>query len=83
MEIKDVYNKDNNRSGSVPHSSTAPLSTKQARDEVLKAFADLKAKGIPDWQILSAWSEIAQDQGDYAAADTLASAAFELGKPID
>jgi hypothetical protein len=83
MEIKGIYNTNDNRPGSVPSLSTAPLSTKQVRDEVRNAIANLKAKGIPDWQILSAWSEIAQEQGNYAAADTLASAAFELGKPVE
>ncbi len=82
MEIKGVYNTDN-RSGIVPNSSTAPLSSKQTRDEVKNAIANLKAKGIPDWQILNAWSELAQEQGNYAAADTLASAAYELGKPVE
>ncbi len=80
MEIKGVYNTGNNRPSTVPDSSTAPLDN---RDEVRSAIANLKAKGISDWQILSAWAEIAQEQGDYAAADTLASAAFELGKPVE
>lgn len=81
MEIKGVYNKDDSRPGTVPSSSTAPLSTKQIRDEVRSAIANLDAKGIKGWEILSAWSEIAHEQGNYAVADTLASAAFELGKP--
>lgn len=83
MEIKGIYSTDDNRPGSVPSSSTAPLSSKQIRDEVLKAISNLKAKGITDWQILNAWSELAQESGNYAAADTLASAAFELGKPVE
>lgn len=83
METKDSYNKDDNKLGNVPSSGTASLSTRQVRDEVLNAITNLKAKGIKDWQILTVWSEIAQEQGNYAAADTLASAAFELGKPIE
>lgn len=80
MEIKGIYSTDDNRPGTVPSSSTAPLSN---RDEVRNAIANLKAKGIPDWQILNAWSELAQEQGNYVAADTLASAAYELGKPVE
>lgn len=81
MEIKSVYSKDENRPGSVPSSSTAPISTKQIQDEVRNVITNLKAKGIKDWEILDVWSEIAHKQGNYAAADTLASAAYELGKP--
>lgn len=83
MEIKGVYNKGGNKSGTVPSSSTAPLSTKQIMDEVRNAIANLEAKGIKDWEILNVWSEIAHSQGNYAAADTLASAAYELGKPTE
>lgn len=83
MEIKGVYNKDGNKPSTVPSSSTTPLSTKQVRDEVRNAIANLEAKGIKGWEILSAWSEIAHGQGNYAVADTLASAAFELGKPTE
>lgn len=83
MEIKGVYNKDDNRPSTVPGSSTAPRSTEQIKDEVRNAIANLKAKGIKDWEILNVWSEIAHEQGNYAAADTLASAAYELGKPSE
>lgn len=76
MEIKSVNNADN----TVLFSSTASLST---RDEVRNAIATLKAKGIKDWEILDVWSEIAHEQGNDAIADTLASAAFELGKPSE
>ncbi len=51
--------------------------------KVVIAIANLKSKGIPEWQILNAWAELAQEQGNYAAADTLASAAYELGKPVE
>lgn len=81
MEINDVYSSDENRPDAVPSSSTAPLFTQQLRDEARNAIANLKAKGIKDWEILDVWSEIAHEQGNYAVADTLASAAYELGKP--
>lgn len=83
MKIKGVYSQDENRPGTVPSSSTAPLSSKQIKDEVRNAIANLKTKGIKDWEILNIWSEIVQEQGNYAAADTLASAAYELGKPLE
>lgn len=67
MEIKGVYNTSDNRPSTVPSSSTAPLSN---RDEVRNAIANLEAKGIKHWEILHLWSEIAQAQGNYAAADT-------------
>ena len=56
---------------------------KPASEEVKEAIASLKAKGIKDWEILDAWSELAHEQGDYAVADTLESAAYELGKPVE
>jgi hypothetical protein len=80
MTQKGVYNKDDNQPGTVPSSSTASLSTKQIGEEVRNALTHLKTKGIKDWEILATWSEIAQEQGNYATADTLASAAYELGK---
>ncbi len=79
MTQKGVYNKDDNQPGAVPSSSTAPLSIKQIKEEVRNALTHFKAKGIKDWEILDTWSEIAQEQGNYATADTLASAAYELG----
>lgn len=48
-----------------------------AKEEVRKAIAFLKTKGIKDWEILDAWSELTHQQGDYAVADTLESAAYE------
>lgn len=81
METKGVYSKYDNQPGVVQSSSTSPLSTQQRQEEVRNALTHLKAKGIEDWEILSVWSEIAAEQGNYATADTLASAAYELGKP--
>ena len=84
MEIKGVYKTEgNNQPDSTMSSSNIPLSAQQLRDEVSNAIALLKARGIEDWQILSIWSEIACEQGNYVTADTLASAAIELGKPIE
>ncbi len=83
MEIKGVYSRDQIRLGTVPSSSTAPLSIQQIRDEVRNAIANLKARGIKDWEILDVWSEITHEEDNYAAADTLASAAYELGKPSE
>lgn len=80
MAIADVRNSDENKLGSLYSSSTAQ-STQQVRDEVRNALSPIKAKGVKDWEILNIWSEIAHKQGNYAAADTLASAAYELGKP--
>lgn len=60
-----------------------PEQVKAAQQEVRKAIASLKAKGIKDWEILDAWSTLAHQQGDYAVADTLESAAYELGKPVE
>lgn len=57
------------------------LRAKQVRQEVKKALAFLKSKGIEDWEILNAWSEIAYDNGKYVEAGTLATLAIELGKP--
>lgn len=56
---------------------------KPTREDVQEAIASLKAQGIKDWEILDAWSELAHKQGDYAVADTLESAAYELGKPVE
>ena len=80
MAIADVPNSDENKLGSLYSSSTAQY-TQQVSDEVRNALSLLKAKGVKDWEILNIWSEIAHKEGNYAAADTLASAAYELGKP--
>ena len=72
MEIKGVYNTDDSKS-----------SPSTLRNEIRHALSTLKAKGVKDWEILDVWSEIAHEQGCDAVADTLASAAFELGKPSE
>jgi hypothetical protein len=53
------------------------------QNEVGSAIAHLKAKGIEDWEILDIWSKIVYEQGNYAIADVLASAAFRVGKPVE
>ena len=53
------------------------------REEIQTVLLALFAKGIQDWEILDAWSALAHQQGNYAVADTLESAAYELGKPVD
>lgn len=56
--------------------------TQQAQSEVKQILAALEAKGIRKWEILNAWSELAYQQGNYPAANTLATAALALGKPV-
>jgi len=70
METKGVYDSGN----------TAPSSK---TNEVRNALTQLKAKGIEDWEILDIWATILHEQGDYALAVTLESAAYELGKPVE
>ena len=70
METKGVYGSGN----TTPSSKT---------DEVRNALIQLKAKGIKDWEILDIWATILHEQGDYAIAVTLESAAYELGKPVE
>lgn len=82
MEIKGVHNKDNSRQETASSSNSTSFTTQQVRDEVQNAIAHLEAKGIQSWQILDIWAEIVYEQGDYAIADTLANAAYELGKPV-
>ncbi|HEY9599473.1 MAG TPA: hypothetical protein V6D33_17565 [Cyanophyceae cyanobacterium] len=65
------------------HDHFKPGQEKNHTDEVKRAIASLQSQGIKNWEILDAWSEFAHQQGDYAVADTLESAAFELGKPIE
>ena len=72
MEVKSFHDTDDG--GSSPST---------LRNEIRHALSTLKAKGIQDWEILDVWSEIAHDQGNDAVADTLASTAFELGKPSE
>ncbi|MEQ8971071.1 MAG: hypothetical protein RIE73_11825 [Coleofasciculus sp. C1-SOL-03] len=61
--------------------NTDSTRTQQIQHQVNQAIASLKSQGIHDWEILDAWSKLLHQQGNYAAADTLASAAYELGKP--
>jgi hypothetical protein len=68
MQVKCAlaYNKEDNRAGTVPSSSTTPLfSTEQVRDEVRNTLVYLAAKGIKDWEIPNVWAEIAYEQGNY------------------
>lgn len=64
-------------------SGTVPQSTTQVRDAIQTAIAQWKSQGVQDWQILDIWANLAYQQGNYAVADTLESAAYELGKPLD
>lgn len=82
MEIKGIYNTEDTSTTVLSSSNISP-SPQQVKDEVSDCIPHLKARDIKDWQILSIWSEIARQQGNYAAADTVASAAIELGKPIE
>ena len=67
----------------IKDSGAVPQSTKQVRDTIKTAIAQWKSQGIQDWEILDIWANLAYQQGHYAVADTLESAAFELGKPLD
>ena len=55
----------------------------QVGDTVREAIAQWKSQGIQDWEILDIWANLAYQQGNYAVADTLETAAYELGKPIE
>ncbi|EDX75789.1 hypothetical protein MC7420_6444 [Coleofasciculus chthonoplastes PCC 7420] len=59
--------------------NTDSTRTQQIQQQVNQAIASLKSQGIHDWEILDTWSKLLHQQGNYAAADTLASAAYELG----
>ena len=67
----------------VNNSGTTPQSTTPARNSIQSAIAQWKSQGFQDWEILDIWANLAYQQGNYAVADTLESAAYELGKPID
>ena len=82
MEIRGVHNQDDSSQDTALSSSPTSLSTQQVRDEVQNAIAYLEAKGIASWQILDVWAQAVYEQGNYAIADTLANAAYELGKPV-
>lgn len=71
-----------NQPRTVKDSDTKPLSTPQVQDAIQTTIAQWKSQGVLDWQILDAWATLAYQQGNYAVADTLASAAYELGKPL-
>jgi hypothetical protein len=64
-------------------SATALPSTNPVQDAIREAIAQWKSQGIQDWEILDVWANLAHQQGNYAIADTLESAAYELGKPIE
>ncbi len=67
----------------VKDSATAPQSAAQVRDAIRDAIAQWKSRGIQDWEILHIWANLAHQQGNYVVADTLESAAYELGKPLE
>ena len=67
----------------VKDSATVPQSTSQVRDTIRDAIAHWKSQGIQDWEILHIWANLAHQQGNYVVADTLETAAYELGKPLE
>ncbi|MBV9385124.1 MAG: hypothetical protein JOZ78_01715 [Chroococcidiopsidaceae cyanobacterium CP_BM_ER_R8_30] len=82
MSLRGNDSKDNSKQDTTSSSSPTSLSAQQVRDEVRNAISHLEAKGIASWQILDVWSQAVYEQGKYAIADTLANAAYELGKPV-
>jgi hypothetical protein len=70
METENIHSNDNAASSS-------------KINEVRNALIQLKSKGIEDWEILDIWAQILHEQGNYAIAVTLESAAYELGKPVE
>ena len=70
METENIHSNDNAASSS-------------KINEVRNALIQLKSKGIKDWEILDIWAQILHEQGSYAIAVTLESAAYELGKPVE
>lgn len=66
----------------VKDSEAAPPSSLQIRDAIQNAITQWKSQGIQDWQILDVWANLAHQQGNDVVADTLESAAYELGKPL-
>lgn len=74
---------DAGQSRPIKDSATKSPSKRQVRDTVREAIAQWKSQGIQDWEILDIWANLAYQQGNYAVADTLETAAYELGKPID
>ncbi len=67
----------------VQDSAAAPQSTTQVRDAIRDVLAQWKSQGVQDWEILDIWANLAHQQGNYAVADTLETAAYELGKPFE
>jgi hypothetical protein len=65
------------------NTGTTPQSTTQVRNAIQTAIAHWKSQGVQDWEILDIWANLAYQQGNYAVADSLESAAYELGKPIE
>lgn len=63
--------------------AAAPPSSLQIRDAIQNAITQWKSQGIQDWQILDVWANLAHQQGNNVVADTLESAAYELGKPLE
>ncbi len=57
--------------------------TSQLRGGIRDAIAQWKSQGVRDWEILDVWATLVYQQGDYAIADTLATAAYEIGKPVE
>lgn len=41
---------------------------------IREAIATLEAEGIRDWQILSAWSELLHERGDFRKGEVLSMA---------
>jgi hypothetical protein len=47
-------------------------------DKVRDAIASLEKEGIKDWQILSAWSYLLHEQGNYDKGEVLSMATQKL-----
>jgi hypothetical protein len=68
----------NTQPGTVPDLEPEPLSTKQIRAYVARAIYLLESKGIKDWEILQAWSDITWKAGNQKATKVLEQAAEDL-----
>lgn len=51
-----------------------PPSLDQVREKVREAITSLEAQGITDWQILSAWSELVHERGNFRKGEILSMA---------
>lgn len=60
-------------SGETPM-AIVPLSLDQVRERVREAIASLETQGIADWQILSAWSELIHERGNFRKGEILSMA---------